>query len=81
MYDVALAVGESVTSYNNIQPGTVVIFSLIFVPLYSVLIGWFAGEPSDAEVGFLGVGYLASFIASLWGGLFALTIVLGLLFW
>ena len=81
MYDVALAVGESVTSYNAIQPGTIVIFGLIFVPLYSVLIGWFAGEPSDAEAGFLGVGYLATFIASLWGGLFALTGVLGLVFW
>ena len=81
MLDVALAVGESVSDYNAIQPGTIVIFGLIFVPLYSVLIGWFAGEPSDAEVGFLGVGILASFIASLWGGLFVLTIILGLLFW
>jgi hypothetical protein len=81
MYDALLAVGESVVDYNNIQPGTVVIFGLIFAPLYSVLIGWFAGEPSDAEIGFLGVGYLASFIASLWGGLFVLTVILGVLFW
>jgi hypothetical protein len=81
MLETALAVGDSVTQYNAIQPGTIVIFGLIFVPLYSVLIGWFAGEPSDAEVGFLGVGILASFIASLWGGLFVLTILLGVLFW
>jgi len=81
MYDVALAVGESVAEYNAIQPGTIVIFGIIFVPLYSVLIGWFAGEPSDAEVGFLGVGILASFIMSLWGGLFVLTVLFGLLFW
>jgi len=81
MYDVALAVGESVTSYNNIQPGTVVIFGIVFAPLYSIIIGWFAGEPSDSEVSFLGLGILASFIMSLWGGLFVLTILLGFLFW
>ncbi len=60
--------------------GTFVIFGIILVPVYSLIAGWFAGEPRDTSVALLGIGYIATFIASLWGGLFVLSMIIWLLF-
>jgi hypothetical protein len=62
------------------QPGTILIFSVILVPVYALIVGWFAGKPRNPKVAFLGVGYIATFIGSLWGGLFLIAALIDLLF-
>ena len=62
------------------EPGTILVFAIIFVPVYSMIVGWFGGKPRDAKVAFLGIGYVATFIASLWGGLFLVAALIDLLF-
>ena len=61
-------------------PGTWLIFGIILVPVYAVLLAWFLGEPRDTKTGLLGVSYLVGLTVALWGGMFALTVVIGLVF-
>jgi len=79
MYSLLQAAG-SLDMYSSIQPGTILIFGIVLVPVYSMIIGWFAGKPRDAAVALLGIGYIATFIASLWGGLFVLSMIIYVLF-
>jgi len=67
--------------YSAVQHGTVLMFGIVLVPVYAMVAGWFAGEPKDASVAMLGLGYIATFVGALWGGLFVLSIILGLIFW
>jgi O-antigen ligase len=75
-----LQAAESLDMYAGIQPGTILIFGIVLVPVYAMIAGWFGGKPRDASVALLGVGYIATFVASLWGGLFVLSMIIYALF-
>lgn len=64
----------------NIEPGTVLIFGVVLLPVYIMLVGWFAGTPRELKTPLLGVGILASVAVGLWGGLAIFAALLGLLF-
>lgn len=70
----------AIDMYSTIQPGTILIFGIVLVPVYAMIAGWFGGKPRDASVALLGVGYIATFVASLWGGLFVLSMLIYVLF-
>jgi VIT1/CCC1 family predicted Fe2+/Mn2+ transporter len=72
---IPLATGAQ-HSLPFVGPGTYLVFGIILLPIYLMVIAWFAGEPSDRTAGWLGVGYLAALTTALWGGLFALTMVI-----
>jgi len=61
-------------------PGTWLIFGVIFVPVYVVLAAWFLGEPRNTRTALLGVGYLVGLTVALWAGMYALSVVIDLLF-
>lgn len=63
-----------------VEPGTVLIFGIVLAPVYSMVIGWFAGEPSDSKTAVLGLGYLVGLIASLWIALTVISILIGVVF-
>lgn len=64
----------------NIEPGTILIFGVVMLPVYMMLVGWFAGEPRELRTPLLGVGILASVTVGLWAGLALLGAVIGLIF-
>lgn len=64
----------------NIEAGYILIFGVVLLPVYLMLVGWFAGEPRQLKTPLLGVGILASVTVGLWGGLAAFAAVIGLLF-
>lgn len=64
----------------NIEPGTILIFVVVMMPVYLMLVGWFAGEPRELRTPLLGVGILATVTVGLWAGLAVLGAILGLLF-
>jgi hypothetical protein len=64
----------------NIEPGTILIFGVVMLPVYMMLVGWFAGEPRELRTPLLGVGILASVTVGLWAGLAVLGAVIGLIF-
>ncbi|MCC7365025.1 MAG: hypothetical protein IT303_11700 [Dehalococcoidia bacterium] len=64
----------------NLETGTILIFGVVMLPVYIMLIGWFAGEPRELKMPLLGVGILASVTVGLWGGLALFGALLGLLF-
>lgn len=64
----------------SLEPGTILIFGVVLLPVYIMLIGWFAGEPRELKTPLLGVGILASVTVGLWGGLALFGALLGLVF-
>lgn len=62
------------------EPGTILIFGIVLAPLYAVIIGWFRGSPRDTSLTLLGLTYLVGITVALWGGLFVLSIIIGLIF-
>lgn len=63
-------------------PGTWMVFGIILFPVYTMVTAWFVGdERADATLALMGLGYLISFIVSLWGGLAAITYIIGILFY
>lgn len=64
----------------NFGPGTWLIFGVILVPVYTVLIAWFLGEPRDTKTALLGVGYLAGLTVALWMGMLVKTVLIGIVF-
>ncbi|WP_255171556.1 hypothetical protein [Natrononativus amylolyticus] len=61
-------------------PGTWLVFGVILVPVYVMLVAWFAGEPRDTRMAALGVGYLVGLTVLLWTGMFLKTVLLDLVF-
>jgi len=64
----------------TLNSGTILIFGVVLLPVYIMLIGWFAGEPRQLKTPLLGVGILASVTVGLWGGLAIFGALLGLVF-
>ena len=66
------------TGFPNI--GTYLIFGVILVPVYVMVIAWFAGEPRDTKTGVMGVAYLVGITAAMWVPMFFLTVLIGIIF-
>ncbi len=64
----------------SLNTGTILIFGVVLLPVYIMLIGWFAGEPRQLKTPLLGVGILVSVTVGLWGGLAVFAALLGLVF-
>jgi hypothetical protein len=60
--------------------GSLIIFVVVFSPVYLMLIAWFVGKPREIRTSLLGVGYLVTIMAGLWGGLALFALMLGVLF-
>jgi hypothetical protein len=60
--------------------GTLIIFGVVFSPVYLMLFAWFVGKPRELRTPLLGVGYLASITIGLWAGLALFAELLGVLF-
>lgn len=68
------------TALPLIGPGTYLIFGIILVPVYGMLLAWYFGDPIDRTRWWLGVGYVVGITTALWGGLLALTLLIGVIF-
>lgn len=64
-----------------VNEGTWVIFALILVPVYIMLIAWFVTKPKNVKSQVLGVTYLVGLTTMMWGGMFVLTMIIGVLFY
>ncbi len=53
---------------------------IILLPIYSMLLAWFLGKPRNFRLALRGVAYLLGMIVLLWGGLFALSMVMRFVF-
>jgi hypothetical protein len=62
-------------------PGVWLIFGIIGLPVYIAFLGWFLGKPRELKTSVLGSVTFLSLVLSLWGGLFALTMVIRALFY
>lgn len=66
--------------WEVLPPGVWLIFGVIGLPVYSVFLGWFLGKPRDLKTSALGSVLFLTLVTALWGGLFATTMVIRLLF-
>lgn len=62
-------------------PGVWLIFGIIGLPVYTAFLGWFLGRPRNYKSLVLGSATFLSLVLSLWGGLYALTMAIRLLFY
>ncbi|OVE86280.1 hypothetical protein [Natronolimnobius baerhuensis] len=69
---------EGLTGFPNI--GTWIIFGVVLVPIYVMIIAWFAGVPRDTKLGGMGVVYLIGITAGMWVPMFFLTVLIGIVF-
>lgn len=53
---------------------------IIMLPVYGMLLAWFLGKPRNFRLAFLGFSYLIAMIIALWGGLFAVTMLIKVVF-
>ena len=60
--------------------GRWLVLGIILVPVYGMLLGWFLGKPRNLRLALRGVAYLFGMIVMLWGGLFALSMVIKFVF-
>ena len=70
---------EGWTGFPN--EGTYIIFGIVLLPIYVMLIAWFAGEPRDTKTGLLGVTYLVGIATSMWVSMLIMTILIGIIFY
>lgn len=68
------------TQIPTLGPGTYLIFGIILAPVYLMLAAWYFGEPIDRPRWLLGVSYVVGITTALWGGLFVLTVIIGVIF-
>jgi len=62
-------------TWDVLNPGIWVIFGVIGLPVYTLFLGWFLGKPKRYSTVALGMTVFASLVLSLWGGLYAVTMV------
>ncbi len=67
-------------TWELIAPGTWLIFGIIGLPVYTVILGWYFGKPSDVRTATMGLAYLVGLTVLLWTGLFLKTVVIDLVF-
>ncbi|SIR83299.1 hypothetical protein [Natronorubrum thiooxidans] len=61
--------------------GTYIIFAVILLPIYVMLVAWFAGSPRETKTGLLGVSYLVGIATSMWASMLVLTVLIGIIFY
>jgi hypothetical protein len=66
--------------WEVLPPGVWLIFGVIGLPVYAAFLGWFLGKPRDLKTSALGSALFLSLVTALWGGLFATTMVIRVLF-
>lgn len=66
--------------WEVIPPGVWLIFGVIGLPVYVAFLGWFLGKPRSLKTSALGVSLFLTLVTALWGGLFATTMVIRLIF-
>lgn len=67
-------------TWETIPPGVWVIFGVVGLPVYTAFLGWFLGKPRNIKTTALGSTVFLALVSVLWGGLFATTMVIRLLF-
>lgn len=60
--------------------GRVLLFGIVFSPVYLMLAAWFLGRPRQLRLPLIGVGLLAGFTILAWGGLAAFAWMLDTVF-
>jgi hypothetical protein len=60
--------------------GPILIFGIVFSPVYLMLAGWVFGRPRELRLPLLGIGFLVGFMALAWGGMAVFALLVGLLF-
>lgn len=60
--------------------GQWLVFGIILLPVYGMLLGLFLGKPRNFPMALRGVAYLVGMIVLLWGGLFALSMLIRFVF-
>ncbi|MBI2287907.1 MAG: hypothetical protein HYY41_01185 [Chloroflexi bacterium] len=60
--------------------GIWLVFGIILLPVYGMLLGWFLGKPRNFSLALRGVTYLIAMIVLLWGGLFAVSMLIRFVF-
>ena len=70
---------DGVTGFPGV--GTWLIFGVILMPIWIMVIAWFAGKPGDTKTGLLGVGYLVGVTTGMWVSMFILTLLIGVVFY
>jgi hypothetical protein len=76
-----LPVAAKFDPWEVAPPGVWLIFGIVGLPVYIAFLGWFAGSPRNLKSSVLGSVVFLTFVTSLWGGLFALTMIIRLLFY
>lgn len=71
--------GSDTTGFPGV--GTWLIFAVVLMPIWIMMIAWFAGEPSDTQTGLLGVTYLVGITTAMWGSMLVLTLIIGIIFY
>ncbi|PSP89718.1 hypothetical protein BRC87_07105 [Halobacteriales archaeon QS_4_66_20] len=66
--------------WEVIPPGMWLIFGVIGLPVYVAFLGWFLGKPRQLKTSALGVTLFLTLVTALWGGLFATTLVIRIMF-
>ncbi len=67
-------------TWDFINPGVWVIFGVIGLPVYTLFLGWFFGKPRELSTTVLGMSLFLSLVLSLWGGLYAVTMLIRVFF-
>ena len=67
-------------TWDVLNPGIWVIFGVIGLPVYTLFLGWFFGRPREYSTTVLGLSLFASLVLSLWGGLYAVTMLIRFIF-
>jgi hypothetical protein len=65
---------------GGIPVGRWLILGIILVPIYGMLLAWFLGKPRNHKLALLGFAYLLTMTVVLWGGLYALSMLIRLIF-
>ncbi len=65
---------------GNVPVGRWLVLGIILVPVYGMLIAWFAGKPRSLPLALRGFGYLILMIVMLWGGLAAVSLLIRYVF-
>ena len=61
--------------------GLWLILGIILAPIYGMLLAWFLGKPRNYSMAVRGVVYLIAMTLGLWGGLYALSLLIRFVFY
>ena len=66
--------------WEGVAPGTWVIFAVVLVPVYTAILAWYFGKPSDVKRATMALGYFIGLIFALWVPFYIATVIIGLIF-